>query len=517
MIKGSQRQMMVPDIQMQVSPGSQGMPHFGGLSSPFPNQTASSQLSSYSLYNQQSHPVSPQQPQVISPHHTHFQASTRPNVQQQAYSIRLAKERQTQQRLLQQQPQQQFVASNSLVPHVHSSPQFPISSPMQTSPRVQSEMSSPPVCLSPLTSTSSTNSIPQQQQKQHTHTQGGGGNEQKGGSGLTNQISKQRQRQQQQFSLANRQHPQQQQLRQQAKVLSGVGRGNLMMHQIVPIDQSQFNGFSTNLGNECLEKGEPATPLVQSQGLCTGSTQNSVQPPRQYISSQSSNRSLPQKKVYSGSAASSPKHPHQMTSHSDTNGQGHVSAVAPTVLSSVQQSVSSLAVAGSNHQQVLPSRKSVNQIQSALQRVSQPNRSINSEPIVKPQAKEFDTGKHQPSGPSEMDRLDEMESNAVNSETNLSSLASNVTNSSEPVPRAGQGLCQRPSASLPPLRHDGGAHWHQQPSHVQQHQPPVAQTQHPSLQEQQPQPLLSLHSQQQTQLLQTVNNNLYGSPGDTRI
>ncbi|XP_075493581.1 LOW QUALITY PROTEIN: chromatin modification-related protein EAF1 B-like [Primulina tabacum] len=509
MVQGSQRQMMVPDIQMQLSPGSQGMPHFGGLSSPSPNQTTSSQLSSFSLYNQQSHPVSPQQPPVISPR-THFQASARSNVQQQAYAIHLAKERQTRQRLLQQQPQQlQLVASNSLIPHVHSSPQFPISSPVQTSPQVQPEMSSPSVSVSPLTSTSSTNSMPQQQQKQHTHTQGGGGNAQTGGIGLTNQISKQRQRQQQQFSLANRQHPQQRQLRQQTKVLSGVGRGNPILHQIVPIDQSQLNGFSTNLGNECLEKGEPATPLVQSQGLCTGSTQNSVQPPRQYMSSQSSNQSLPQKKECSGRAASSPKHPHQMTYHSDTNSQGHVSAVAPTSLPSVQQSVSSLAVAGLNHPQVPPPRNAVNQIKSTLQRVSQPNRSINSEPLVKPQANEFDTGKHQSSGPSEMDRLAKMESNA--------SLVSAVTNSSEPVPRAGQGLCQRPSASSPPLRHDVSAHWHQRPSHVQQYQPPVAQTQHPPLQRQQQQPLLPLHSQLQTQLHQTVKNNLYGSPGDTRI
>ncbi|KZV17693.1 hypothetical protein F511_20642, partial [Dorcoceras hygrometricum] len=476
MSQGSQRQMMVPDIQVQVSPGSQGMPHLGGISSPFSSQTTSPQLSSYSGYNQQSHAVSSQQPHVISPHHTHFQAPARPNPQQQAYAIRLAKERQTQQRLLQQQPQQQMVPSNSLVPHVQSNTQFPMSSPMQTNPHVQSEMNSPPVALSPLTSTSSTNSITQQQQKQHVHTQGGGGNAQTGGSGLTNQISKQRQRQQQQFSLANRQHPQQRQLQQQqqAKVLSGLGRGNTMMHHIVPIDQSQLNEFSTNLGNEYSDNGEPPTPLVQSQSLSTGSTQNSVQPPRQYMSSQPFTPSLPQKKVYSGRAASSAKNPHQMPSHSDTNSPSHVSAVAPASLSSVQQSVPSLAVAGSNHQQVLPPRKF-----SALPRVSQPNCSINSEPLVKPQAKEFDTGQHQTSGSSVMDRLNKMDSNAVSSETNLSSLVSAVTNSTEPVPQAGQGLCQRPSASVPPIRHDVNVQWQQQPSHVQQYQPPIAQTQHP--------------------------------------
>ncbi|KAL0390252.1 UNVERIFIED_CONTAM: Chromatin modification-related protein EAF1 B [Sesamum calycinum] len=44
----SQRQMMVPDLQMQVSPrNSQGVSPFGGLSSPFPNQTGSPPVSSY--------------------------------------------------------------------------------------------------------------------------------------------------------------------------------------------------------------------------------------------------------------------------------------------------------------------------------------------------------------------------------------------------------------------------------------------------------------------------------------
>ncbi|KAL0417464.1 UNVERIFIED_CONTAM: Chromatin modification-related protein EAF1 B [Sesamum radiatum] len=108
----SQRQMMVPDLQM---PGnSQGMSQFGGLSSPFPNQTASPPVSSYrstiSLPIQYHHNSLKFLVRIT---HIFKDRTHGPSPQQQAYAIRLAKERQLQQRLLQQQPQQQFAASNS--------------------------------------------------------------------------------------------------------------------------------------------------------------------------------------------------------------------------------------------------------------------------------------------------------------------------------------------------------------------------------------------------------------------
>lgn len=531
---------MVPDLQMPSN--SQGVSHFGGLSSSFPNQTASPPVSSYPLHHQPSHPISPQQPQVLSPHQSHFQgpANHTSNPQQQAYAIRLAKERQLQHRFLQQR-QQQFAASNSLMRHVQSQPQLPISSSMQNSSQVQPQTSSPPVSLPPLTSAPSMNTMPQHQQKHQTPTQGVARNAQAGGSGLTNQTGKQRQRQQHQFSQANRQHPQQRQqlqAQQQAKDVKGVGRGNLMMHQNIPTDVSLLNGVSTNPGNQCLEKGEPATNSMQTQGLYSGSAQNSALPTRQYFASQS-NQSLPQQKMYSGQASSSSKHLH-LTSQSDNSCQGHVPPVGPPVLSAGHQSSASLAVAGSNNQ--APShQKLVNHNQSALQRVVQPNRQITSDISTKPQGRDSDADQHPASSSAEMDTMTTLpqaynnasnavqvvsppsahkwhaseplvDTNALNSPTNLSSLMSMPSNSSESVPQAGQGLGQRPSTSLPLTRHDVSAQWQQQQqSQVQQPQSPVPQRQ------QQQQPLPTLHSQQQAQLLQAGNGNLYGRSTDSRL
>ncbi|KAK4441008.1 Chromatin modification-related protein EAF1 B [Sesamum alatum] len=503
----SQRQMMVPDIQMQVSPrNSQGVSPFGGLSSPFPNQTASPPVSSYPLHHQQSHPISPQQPQVLSPHHPHFQgpANHAPNPQQHAYAIRMAKERQ-QHRFLQQQPQQQlqqpqFAASSSLMPHVQSQSQLPLSAPVQNSSQVQPQTGSPPVSLSSLTSASSMNSsMPQHQQKHQSSTQGVVRHAQSGGSGLTNQSGKQRQRQQQQFPQGNRQHPQQRQqpqAQQPAKVAKGIGRGNMMMHQNIPIDPSVVNGVTTNPGNQCLEKGEATTHLMQSQGVYTSSALNAVQPTRQYVSSQSSNQSLPQQKIYSGPTASSTKQLNQMNAHSDSSSQGHVPAVAPG-LSAGHKSVPSLAMSGSNHQQAPAQQKLVNQSQSTLQRVVQPNRQINSDPTNKPQVRDSDTDQHPTSSSAEIDTM-----------TALPQGTNNATN----VAQVGQGVGQRPSsASLSSIRHDVSAQWQQQPSQLQQPNSPVP---HPQQNQQQ---LPPVHSQQQAQLLQAGNGNLYGRPGDHRL
>ncbi|KAK6145110.1 hypothetical protein DH2020_021930 [Rehmannia glutinosa] len=512
----SPRQMM--DLQMQASPGNSQVSHFGGLSSPFPNQTASPPVTSYPLHHQPSHPISPQQPQVLSPHHPHFQAPANhaPNSQQQAYAIRMAKERQQHRFLQQQQPQ--IAASTSLMPHIQSQPQLPISSPLQNNSQVQPQTGSPPVSVSPLTSVSPMHSMPQHQQKHQTPTQGEVRNAQAGGSGLTNQTSKQqRQRQQQQFSQANRQHPQQRQqpqAQQPAKVTKGVGRGNLMMHQNAPIDPSLVNGVSTNPGNQCSE----------NQGLYTGSPLNAVQPTRQY---------MPPQKNYSGQTASSTKHLHQMTSHSDKSSQGHVPAVAPGLSAGGHQSVSALVMTGSNHQQAPSHRKLANQNQLASQRVVQPNRQINSDPSNKPQARDSGTEQHPTSSSTEMDTMTTLpqttssatnmvhvssasahqrhasepllDPNALNSATNMSSSVSMPSNTSESAAQ-GHGLGQRPSsANLP----SNSAQRQQQPSQLRVPNSPVPQPQQHQLP--------PVHSQQQVQLLQAGNGNLYGRPSDHRL
>ncbi|KAL0390251.1 UNVERIFIED_CONTAM: Chromatin modification-related protein EAF1 A [Sesamum calycinum] len=394
--------------------------------------------------------------------------------------------------------------------HVQSQSQLPLSSPVQNSSQVQPQTGSPAVSLSSLTSASSMNSsMPQHQQKHQSSAQGVVRHAQSGGSGLTNQSGKQRQRQQQQqFPQANRQHPQQRQqpqAQQPAKVVKGVGRGNMMMHQNMPIDPSLVNGVTANPVNQCLDKGEATAHLMQSQGVYTSSALNAVQPTRQYVSSQSPNQSLPQPKIYSGPTASSTKQVHQMNAHSDSSSQAQGPAVTPG-LSAGHQSVSSLAMPGSNHQQAPTQQKLVNQSPSALQRVVQPNRQINSDPTNKPQVVSPATAHQwQTSEPL-------LDTNALHSATNLSSLVPMPSNSIESAPQVGQGLGQRPSsANLTSIRRDVSAQWQQQPSQLQQPNSPVP---HP---QQNQQPLPPVHSQQQAQLLEAGNGNLYGRPGDHRL
>ncbi|XP_073146392.1 chromatin modification-related protein EAF1 A-like isoform X2 [Henckelia pumila] len=498
----SQRQMMTPDLQMQVSPGSnQVMSHFGGLSSPFTNQTVSPPVPSYPLHHQQSHQISPQQAQVPSPRHPHFQgpASHASNPQQQAYAIRLAKERQMQQRFLQQQPpQQQFAASNSSVPHVQQ-PHLPASSAVQNSPLVQSPANSPSVSVSPLTSPSSINAMSQQQQKHHTPTQGAIRNAQTGSGALTNQTSKQRQKQQQPFIQTNRQHPQQRQQsqsQQQAKGVKGVGRGgNMMIHQNLQIDPAILNGS-----------------IMEAQDSYTGSSANAVAPTRQYATSQLSNQPLPQQKKYSGQASSSSKHLQQMISHSDTS-QGHVPPVAPAPgLPAAHQSVTPLAAASSNHPQIIPHQKFVNQNQSALQKVVQSNHQFGSEAIHKAHPRGSDTYQNSTSNSTEMEATTSLpqnqwhtsepvnESNVLNSATSLGSLGSKPANLSESILQSSQGHGQRlSSANLIPITHDVSSQW--------QRQQPQAQHSHSP----------SPSSQQQSQIHQAGNAKFYSTPGDSRL
>ncbi|XP_042043592.1 chromatin modification-related protein EAF1 B-like isoform X1 [Salvia splendens] len=527
------RQMMASDLQTPSN--SQGVSHFGGLSSSFTNPTTSPPVSSYPLHHQPSHPISPQQPQVPSPHQSHFQgpANHAPNNQQQAYAYRLAKERQLQHRFLQQQQQQQqFAASNSLISNVQSLTQLPVSSsPMQNSPQVQPQTSSSTVPLSPLTSVSSMNAMPQHQQKHQMPNQGVSRNAQSGGNGLNNQMGKQRVRQPHQPSQANRQHPpqrQQLQAQQQAKVVKGVGRGNLMMHQNISTDVVLPNGVSPIPGNQCLEKAEPVSNSMQSQGLYTGSAQNSVQPSRQYMASQP-NQTLPQQKMYSDQASPSLKHP-QLAPQPDSSSPSHGPATAPA--SSVQQPSSSLAVAGSTNQ--APShQKFVNQNQPALQRPGQPNRQITPDGSSKPQSRDSDVNHHPASGFAGMDamttspQVSKIGSNAVpvvsqpNSHNwhaseplvdstalnSPKSLVSKPSNSSEPVLQAGQGLGHRPPSSLPIARHDT----------IALRQQPQQSLQPPSLAPQPQQPPKPVHSQPKAQLLQAGSRNSYGRSSDTRL
>lgn len=468
---------MPSDLQMQASPGNSQVPHFGGLSSPFPNQTASPPVSAYPLHHQPSHPISPQQPQVHSPHHPHFQGSTNhaPNPQQQAYAIRLAKERQH--RLLRQQQQQQqqhpvqaqqsqFAPPSSLMPHVQSQSQLPMSPTVQNSSQLQPQTATPPVSHSSLTSVST---MPQHQQKHQISGQGVVRNAQAGGTG--NQSGKQRQRQ---LSQANRQHPQQRQ--QAAKVAKGVGRGSLVMNQKISVDPSLVNGVSISSGDQSSDKGETSSHLMSGQSSFANSALNTVQPTGQYASARPPNQSLTQQKNYAAQAASSTK-------------QGHVPGVP----------------SGSNHQQTLSHQKLMNQNQLALQRL-QPNRQINSD-TSKPQAVNSDAGQHLASSSGEMVGMTTL--TQTTSVTDVVKVVSSVkshppldahpTNTGESATQVGQELGQRPMATLPSSKHDVSMQFQQ---HQQSSQHPHPNS--PALQHQQP-----LHPQQ-GQILQAGKSNLYG-------
>ncbi|XP_044504174.1 chromatin modification-related protein EAF1 B-like isoform X2 [Mangifera indica] len=563
-----QRQLMVPELRMQVTQGNgQGLPAFNGLSSSFSNQTTPPAVQSYPGHPQQQHPVTPQPSHGLS---NHLQgANHAAGSQQQAYAIQLAKERHFQQRYLQQQQQQQqqqFAASGALMPHVQPQAQLPISSSLQSNSQIQSQNSSQPVTLPPLTTSSPmTPTSMQHQQKQHLPSHGVSRNPQSGASGLNNQMGKQRQRQppQQQFQQPGRHHPQQRQhaqSQQQAKLLKGIGRGNMVMHQNLTVDPSHLNGLTGAPVNQATEKGEQIMQLMQGQGLCSGSSLNPVQPSKPLVASQGSNHSQPQQKLYSGPTTPSSKQLQQMTSHSDNSPQGQVQSIpSGHTLSATHQTVSP-AVMASNHQhlQLQPQlqQKQVNltQAQATAQRMLQQNRQLNSDPRSKSQIDQC-LPDQQPvnnasmMGTSTVTAMPQVCLNSTNVVPVSSSAVSSHWKSSEPVYDSGvlnmanqvgsigsppltnsagsdavssisQGLGQRQlSGSLPPHGHNAGTQWQRQ-SHLQQspilpttsqqhchsHDQQVMQQDQQQLLQQQ---LPLQQSQQQTQHLQAAQGSLY--------
>ncbi|XWS31278.1 hypothetical protein CRYUN_Cryun23aG0063500 [Craigia yunnanensis] len=574
-----QRQLMVPDLQMQAQGSSQGIPAFNGLTSAYHNQSNASPVQSYPGHPQQQQQMPPQQSHGLgNSHHAHLQGSNHVTAsQQQAYAMRFAKGRQMQQQQLlmhqqQQQPQQQFAASSTLMPHVQPQTQLPISSSPQNSSQIQSQASTQPVSLPPLTLSSPMTPMSlQHQQKHHLAPHGLGRNLQPGASGLNNQIGKQRQRQpqqQQQFQQSGRHHPQQRQQtesQQQTKLLKGVGRGNMLVHQNLSVDPAHLNGIGMAPGNQAAEKGEHMMHLMQGQGLYPGSGMSPVQPSKPLVSSQSLNHSQPPQKLFSGAAPPSTKQLQQMASHSDNSSQGQVSTVpSGHTLSAVHQSVLPAAM-GPNHQhlqlQSQPHQKQVNQNQPTIQRMLQQNRQVNSDPPNKSQAVPAQADLQPMNDASQMGTTTTMAmphagndsvSNMVpvvspsvgsqwkssepvydpgmpNVATQVGSIGSPpLTNSasSDSVPSVSQGLGQRQlSGGLPPHGNNAGAQWSQQPHIKQSPTPPpsqqdcqpqeqVQQDQHNSPPQQLP---LQQQSQQQTPHLQAVQGGLYHWPSNSKL
>ncbi|KAJ9176580.1 hypothetical protein P3X46_011879 [Hevea brasiliensis] len=565
-----QRQMMVPELQMQVTQGnSQGIPAFSGLSSAFANQTTPPAVQAYPGQ----HPMPPQQSHVMgNPHHPHLQgANNTTGPQQQAYAIRLAKERQMQQRLLQQQQQQQqqFASSGTLMPHVQSQPQLPISSSMQNSSQNQPQTSSQPVSLPPLTSSSPMTSISVQQQQKHALPHNGiSRNSQTVATGLNNQMGKQRPRQpqqQQQFQQSGRIHPQQRQHSQspqQAKLLKGMGRGNMVVHQNLPIDHSHLNGLAVPPGNQSTEKGEHIMHLMQGQGLYSGTGLSSMQAAKPLVAPQSSNQSQPQQKLFSATASPSSNQMQQMPSHSDNNTQGQVSSLPSGHALSAAHQVLPAAIMASNHQhmqsqpQPQTHQKQTGQAQPTVQRILQQNRLLNSNLPAKSQTDQSHTEQQPISNVSQLgtstttsisqacnDSANVVASYSVASQwkpsepscdsamknppaSQVGSIGSPaLTNSSgsEAVASVNQGLGQRQLSGGLPQHGNAGAQWQQQLQLSQSTQlppppqPPCSQQlfqpqeQQPQQEQQLPRQQLPLqqHSQQQTQHLQSAQGSMY--------
>lgn len=375
---------MVPELQMQVSQGSSpGIPAFNGLSSAFPSQTSSSPVQTYPAHPPQQPQISPQHSNAVgNSHQAHLQVPNHASgLQQQAYAIRVAKERQLQQQRLMQKQQvpqqhQQLIAGGALAPHVHQRAQLLMSDPMQSSSEIHSQNS-----LSPLGSASPMTpmSLPQHQ-KHHLSSYGVNRNPQSGVTGLNNQMGKQRQRQQQ-LQQSGRQHPQHRQQTpfQQAKIFKGMGRGNMLVHNNRPVDPSQLNGISVVPGNHVAEKGEQIMHLVQGQGMHSGSGISAAQPSKPLVSPRSSNQSESQKKL-SGSMALAAKQLHSIP-HSDNAGQGQATLIP--------QAKSEIAP---NHQhppvQSQLNQKQANKNQTGIHRILQQNCQSSTDSLSKSQAEQ---------------------------------------------------------------------------------------------------------------------------------
>ncbi|XP_052723989.1 chromatin modification-related protein EAF1 B isoform X4 [Vigna angularis] len=378
-----QRQMMVPELQMQVTQGnSQGIPAICGLSSSFSNQTTPA-VQPYPGHAQQSHQLSQQQTHLSNPR-PHLQGPSHTNSQQQTYAVRLAKERQMQQRYLQHQ--QQLAASNALLPHVQAKSQLSISStPLQNNSQVQPQNSSQQVPHSPVTPSSPLTPMSSQLQQQKLHQSQPGFSRNPPSSGLTNQAAKQRPRHspqqpppQQQYQQSGRQHPNQRhnvQSQQQAKLMKGMGRGSMLVHPNLSVDTSHLSGLSLPVGSQTGEKGDQILHMRQGQNIYPGSGLNPNQPSKPLGHTHSSNHSQLQQKLHSGSPTTSSK---QLHIASDTKAQAQVSPVSSGQLSSPPP-----AVISSNHHQLQPQSQSkkINHTQTNVQRILPLNHPVHSESL----------------------------------------------------------------------------------------------------------------------------------------
>lgn len=373
-----QRQMPAEEYPVHVTQGSgQGVSPFNGIGPTFSNQTASpvqtysgSQQQQHQMYQQQSHAPN-------NPHHPQLQGTNQNTPRQKQIYLRIAKERHLHRQYLQQQ--QQFRASNSLVPNVQSPSQLTTSSPPQNSPRIRPQSLSQPASLPPLNPSSLMTPIASQMHQEKNQFPDHGHslprNSQTTVGGLTNQVGpKQRQRQAQllQLQQSGRAHPHQrpqaQPHQQQAKVLMGLGRGNMLVHQKFPMDHSRLNSLSVAPGSIRAED----EVMQQGQGLYSRTGTNQVQPSKSPMP-----QAPHQSQILSGVAAphSTKQHLQQpVPSHSENTLQGQLLDTPPrhNTSSAAHQAVTSTLM----NQHVLqpqPRQSPISQTQTIAQKMHPQN------------------------------------------------------------------------------------------------------------------------------------------------
>ncbi|KAL8129278.1 hypothetical protein V2J09_018433 [Rumex salicifolius] len=258
---------------MRVSHGnSRGVPSISGSGSSFSSHSASPSGPMYPAQQQQQHIMHQKHSNPLSnSHYPHLQGSVLPgSTEQQALAMSHARDRQLQHRMLQRQQQKQ-----QLLP---TQSQLSVStSSLQNSSQIQSQATSQPVTVPPISPSSPVTPAPfhHQQKLQLPRVQ-------------TAQTTVGRM-----MTQSGRHHPPQRQppqSQQQAKLAKVMGRGNTMMLQHHhPMNSSHLNGLSNSNPGSHVEKGEKSRHSVQEQVHSSQSSKPCVPPPSTQSRPQQSN------------------------------------------------------------------------------------------------------------------------------------------------------------------------------------------------------------------------------------
>ncbi|WVZ69973.1 hypothetical protein U9M48_018684 [Paspalum notatum var. saurae] len=429
------RQMMMPEYQLQVSQGNNHAVHFSGP--PFSNTGASSPVQSFPIQQSQPHQMPQQSHMYGNSHLPHTQGTNQSNTQQQqAYAMRLARERHIQQMMPQQQ---RPLPGASAAPTVQNGSQM----------HQQSQGSAAAVI-----------SVSQQQHKQQHPAQNPLGNPMLSHQPSTTTSHKQKKQQGQQQPRPNQQ--QRNQGSQQAKLMKSLGRGNMMPQS--PVDATQASGISTTCKNQVPDKNV----MQQGQGHFAGSKGSTPSIPQ----------SGSQPKVYNSQMPLSPMQA------PDINNQGAVKGSSNHTLLTSQQgplhSPSHLAT----QQQLRYMNSSQNNIQRLMM---QQNRHMNTDgrielPADQVQhnqvmssaslARSTDSGSPGISSISQRKQESSHDPSAVTSTSQLASPPQDTFVASDKLlPSASQSMLQRQmSGGVPIHGHAIGGQLQQQQSRQQQQQ-----------------------------------------------